>query len=155
MIVLLPVFILVRNGRYSGVMAIISSAVVFLAMYLIANTTILGIGNYGGVEIGQRIGLIYLFVIVFIGMFIVSFEFSFRNAMNSLLFKVIAYFISLYWFSFIAFPSQGAERVLYLIMAILYPLLGFYLEAVFKSGYLVRLVYAHIALAPLYYFVLM
>jgi hypothetical protein len=152
LIVLAPVIMMLRNGRFSGIITIVLSLVVFVALYISANTINPVFQKSGGVEVGQRIGLIYVFVIVFIGIFIAIFELHYRKKINTLLIRVLAYFILLYLVSNVVLPAQGAERMLFLIMAILYPMLGLYLEVAFKSGYLVRLLYTHITLAPMLYF---
>ena len=152
LVVLAPVFIMLKNGRFSTIITTVLILVVFIALYMISNSTNPLVQKSGGIEIGQRIGLIYAFVVVFIGIFIAIFEIDYRKKVNTLLMRVLAYFILLYLASYMLLPSQGAERMLFLIMSILYPVLGIYLEVAFKSGYLVRLFYTHITLAPMLYF---
>lgn len=152
LIVLAPVIMMLRNGRLSGIITIVSSLVIFIALYIAANSINPLVQKSGGIEIGQRIGLIYVFVIVFIGIFIAIFEQHYSKKINTLLIGVLVYFILLYLVSNLILPAQGAERMMFLIMAILYPILGLYLEVAFKSGYLVRLVYTHITLVPMLYF---
>ena len=143
---------MLKNGRFSTIITTVLILVVFIALYMISNSTNPLVQKSGGIEIGQRIGLIYAFVVVFIGIFIAIFEIDYRKKVNTLLMRVLAYFILLYLASYMLLPSQGAERMLFLIMSILYPVLGIYLEVAFKSGYLVRLFYTHITLAPMLYF---
>ena len=65
---------MLRNGRFSTIITTVLILVVFIALYMISSSTNPLVQKSGGIEIGQRIGLIYAFVVVFIGIFIGIFE---------------------------------------------------------------------------------
>lgn len=149
MIMLLPVYFFIRQKRVYNVLATVTAIVVFAGMVIAVNLSDGIIARMGGVEIGRKIGLFYLGVIVLIGMFIVIIDIIVRKNKNIFILQVLLYFNVLYAFAYLTVPSQSAERIMFLILSVLYPLVGIYLAEGFRSDPVLRLIYSHIGIATL------
>jgi hypothetical protein len=92
---------------------------------------------------------IYLYLLLLTTSFIIILEYTFNRRVQHLLIKVLISLTAIYLFSFVVFPNQGASRVFFMVLTLLYILIGLYIEVRFKTGPLVRLLYFHFSLIPL------
>jgi len=146
---LLPVFLLVANNYRYSKLAIFLSFVIFLAMYLVLGTSNPFIQKSGGLDVGQRLPYIYFCVLLGIAYLISIFEYSSRSRSHLTLLNIIMVSVIVYFSGIVNLASQGSERIFQLIMALLFPLLGLYVEDRFKPKPMTRLVYLHLTLSPL------
>ena len=130
-------------------MAIFLSFVIFLAMYLVLGTSNPFIQKSGGLDVGQRLPYIYFCVLLGIAYLISIFEYSSRSRSHLTLLNIIMVSVIVYFSGIVNLASQGSERIFQLIMALLFPLLGLYVEDRFKPKPMTRLVYLHLTLSPL------
>ena len=92
---------------------------------------------------------IYFYLLLFTTFFVIFLEYNFKGKVQYLFIKVVISLTAIYFFSYWFFPSQGASRVFFMALTLLYSLIGLYIEVKFKSGRLVRLFYFHLSLVPL------
>ena len=148
---LFPLFLLIANNfklkKYSIIMLFITSVL----LYLSVNSTNEYFGTSAGLNVGERIAYIYLLALIVIGSFVFVFEYIVESRSNKVLIQIIAILFMIYLSAFFILQSQGAERVFKMIMAILFPLLGLYFEQRFKPKTLVRLLYFHLTISPLFF----
>lgn len=151
-ILLFPILVLVRGRYHSKLLASLISCLLVIAMYMMDTFSSSFFARSDGLEIGQKIALIYLCTILLITFFIVFFEYIAQSKINSLFLSIMIYMLIMYFSAYLFMTSLNAQRVFFLFLALLYPMLGFYIETRFKSGFYTRVAYSHIALLPLLYF---
>jgi len=148
-LLLLPVLVLARKGLSLRLIALIS-IIPALGFYFLDPDLIFALTTRSsGIEIGRNIALIYLLVLTVITLLVIGFEYLAKNDANTLFLKILIFFVFLYAGSYFLLAGQGAERVFMLIMVILFPLLGIYLDGRTKPKFLTRLLYFHVCLVPL------
>ena len=118
-------------------------------MYLVLGTSNPLILKYEGIDVGQRLPYIYFCVLLGIASMISIFEYPSRSRSHLTLLTIIMVSVIVYLSGIVSLSSPGSERIFHLIMALLFPLLGLYVEDRFKPKPMTRLVYLHLTLSPL------
>ena len=146
---LLPVFLLVANNYRYKKLGIFLSLFMFLAIYLVLDNSNPFIQKSEGQDVGQRLPYIYFCVLLGIASLISIFEYPSRSRSHLTLLTIIMISVIVYLPGMVSLSSQGSERIFQLIMALLFPLFGLYVEDRFKPKPMTRLVYLHLTLSPL------
>jgi hypothetical protein len=159
MIVLLPIFLLL--GKHKISFSIIFSAGLVVVIGLIASLLFGSFGYDAWYEINKRFSLvgyvdsssirnlIYLFLMIFTACSVAFLEFTAKGKANYKLTTVLAYLTILYGATILFLPDQASSRIFFLVLGLLYLLLGIYIETRFRTEPFVRLIYFHISLIPL------
>ncbi len=159
MIILLPILFLAGKRKISSsLMTLIGLAIIFVA---VVPLTAVFFGYDSWYEINRRLSqvgvrdtfsarnVIYLGLLIFATLFVITVEFTSKRKAHYLLIVVLIYLTVLYCFSLWAFPEQGSSRIFFIVLTLLYLLLGLYVETKFKTEPTVRLLYFHLLLVPL------
>lgn len=146
---LLPVFFLIANNYKYKKLGLLLCFFMFLAMYLVLGSSNPFIQRSDGLDVGQRLPYIYLCVLLGIASLIIIFEHSSRSRSHLTLLTIIMISVIVYLSGMVSLSGQGSERIFQLIMTLLFPLLGLYVEDRFKPKPMTRLVYLHLTLSPL------
>ena len=118
-------------------------------MYLVLGTSNPLILKYEGLDVGQRLPYIYFCVLLGIASMISIFEYPSSSRPHLTVLNIIMVSVIVYFSGIVNLASQGSERIFQLIMALLFPLLGLYVEDRFKPKPMARLVHLHLTLSPL------
>lgn len=143
---LAPLFLFLINRYYSRYVSLILLIVFPLLIIFILNSDS-GWFLRSAFEIGERIAYIHLlgFIITLIGIIILN-----RLSENQVLSVSTMILVLMFCGVVLVTPSGSAERVAFIIWTVLYPLLAFYMDEIFKKSKLMRLAFIHISLAPLF-----
>jgi len=102
------------------------------------------------ISIGENIAYLYLGVLLAIITIVIFFErFNKKKKFNPLIYFFIILFI-IYSYSAFTLTSQAAERVVLYALGLMFPFLAFYCEDRFKPKILIRLIFSHLSIAPLF-----
>ena len=159
MVVLLPIFLLLGKHKISS--SIIFSAGLVVVIGLIAPLLFGSFGYDAWYEINRRFSLvgyvdssslrniIYLFLMIFGACSVAFLEFTAKGKANYMLTTVLAYLTILYGATIWFLPDQASSRIFFLVLGLLYLLIGIYIETRFRTEPVVRLIYFHVTLIPL------
>ena len=102
------------------------------------------------VSIGDNIAYLYLGILLAIITIVIFFErFNKEKKFNPLIYFFIILFM-IYSYSAFTLTSQAAERVVLYALGLMFPFLAFYCEDRFKPKILIRLIFSHLSIAPLF-----
>lgn len=150
-ILLAPVFLLILNNFKHQKFAFVALLLMIVGLVFVSSVSNPFVEKSAGAQIGQRIQYIYLIVLLFIFALVYSFEYIRDSRSNWMLIKVICTLVVTYFGCFTVLESQALERVFFMVMVVLFPILGIYFESSFKPKLLVRLVYLHLSISPLFF----
>ena len=150
-ILLAPVFLLILNNFKYQKFAFVALLLMIVGLVFVSSLTDPFVAKSVGENIGQRIPYIYLTVLLLIFALVYLFEYISESRSNTMLIKVIGTLVVTYFGCFIVLESQALERVFFMVMVVLFPILGIYFESRFKPKPLVRLVYLHLSISPLFF----
>ena len=100
-------------------------------------------------SIGDNIAYLYLVSLFVILGIVLLFEFQIKEKSDSFFVSMLLISTILYTYTAFLFGSEQSQRFVFYIFAILFPFFGFYFESRFKPIILSRLIFFHVALAPL------
>ena len=101
-------------------------------------------------SIGNNIAYLYLGILLAIITIVIFFErFNKEKKFNPLIYFFIILFM-IYSYSAFTLTSQAAERVVLYALGLMFPFLAFYCEDRFKPKILIRLIFSHLSIAPLF-----
>ena len=92
---------------------------------------------------------IYLYLLLFCSGFIILLEYLSKRDAQTNFVKILILLTLVYFVSFWVFANQPASRVFFMVLTLLFLLIGLYIEVRFKAGSFERLTYFHISLIPL------
>lgn len=152
MLMLYPILLLAKKSKkmrqllFMGVLAII--LILFLPLYLRDEIIrrLLEVGTSDTVSVRNEI---YLYVLIFVTFFIIILEYTTKGRVQKQLITVTIFLTIIYFCGFWFFPNHAASRVFFMVLTLLYLLIGIYIETKFKTGLTVRLFYLHLSLVPL------
>tara|TARA_B100000767_G_scaffold220776_1_gene209118 strand:+ start:14097 stop:15098 length:1002 start_codon:yes stop_codon:yes gene_type:complete len=150
-ILLAPVFVLILNNFKYQKFAFISLLLMLSGLGVISSISDPFVAKSGGEQIGQRIAYIYQAVLLSMFALVYVFESTSESRSSRILLKVMAGLITIYSGCFVILESQTLERVFFMVMVVLFPIFGVYLETRFKPKPLIRLAYLHLAISPLFF----
>lgn len=151
-ILLFPIFLLAHKRITSFNLIGIGAFVIILALFIPSyylGEIIRRFVQIGVADVVHVRTEIYLYLLLLTTSFIIILEYTFNRRVQHLLIKVLISLTAIYLFSFVVFPNQAASRVFFMVLTLLYILIGLYIEVRFKTGPLVRLLYFHLSLIPL------
>ncbi len=151
-VLLAPVFLLIVKNSKFQTLAFISFIFMALGLAVVASMPNLWIVKSVGAEIGQNIAYIYLAVLLSIFGFLLVFESKNSFRASGLFLRAMAYLIATYISCFVILDSQSLERVFFMALVVIFPILGAYFESRFKPKPAIRLTYLHLAISPLFFY---
>ena len=92
---------------------------------------------------------VYLYLLLFCTFFVILLEYLYKRKVQTKFIMLIIFLTFIYFVSFWLFANQPASRVFFMVLTILFLLIGMYIEVRFKTGSIERLIYFHISLIPL------
>ena len=102
------------------------------------------------ISVGENIAYLYIGVLFSIIIAIIFFErFSKEKKFNSLIYFFSILFV-IYSYSAFTLTSLAAERVVLYVFALMFPFLAFYCEDRFNPKIMIRLIFSHLSIAPLF-----
>jgi hypothetical protein len=148
-LLLTPIFLLVANNYRYKKLAPIATLLMFLALHIVLNNSNDFIKKSIGLDIGQKLPYFYFGALLIIALIISMCEYAFRSWSHSTLLKIITFCVIILLFAMVKVNSQISERIFFMIMTVLFPLIGVYVEDRFKPKIITRLGYLHLTFSPL------
>jgi len=152
--VLFPIIMLAQEKRYLLFNSIALLVLSIMVILFIPSDTFYEITRRIN-EVGARSGSdarteIYLYLLLFstFVIFIIEYGFKWKVRFN-LLIQLMGCMTAIYFVSLLAFSSQPAGRVFFMILTMLYIFIGMYVDVKFNTGSLKKLLYFHLSLIPL------
>ena len=151
-ILLFPIFLLARKRVTSFNLIGIGALAIILTLFIPSYYLDEIIRRF--VQIGVRDVVhvrteIYLYLLLLTTSFIIILEYTFNRRVQHLLIKVLISLTAIFLFGFVLFPNQGVSRIFFMVITLLYILIGLYIEVRFKTGPIEKLLYFHFSLIPL------
>ena len=149
-ILLAPVYLLVLNKFRHQKSAFALLVPMIVGLVFVSSVSNPFVAKSVGEQIGQRIPYIYLIILLLIFTLVFLFEHIRERRSNAMVIKLIGALVVTYFGCFAVLESQALERVFFMVMVVLFPILGIYFESRFKPKPLARLVYLHFSISPLF-----
>ena len=158
-VLLLPIFLLALKRNISSLLKVLAVSAIIFTFFLPSSFSLFGYDAWyeitrrfyevgvSGVSSGRNV--IYLYLLLLTAFFIIILEYASKRRLQYLFIKVLICLVAIYFISFWFFPNQATSRVFFMVLTLLYPLIGLYIEVKFKTESLVKLFYFHLALVPL------
>tara|TARA_Y100000746_G_C15431881_1_gene419005 strand:- start:633 stop:1466 length:834 start_codon:yes stop_codon:yes gene_type:complete len=149
----LPVLLLLFKGQFRYFMPITIAACAILMLYYIDLDFIYAMASRDlSSSIGRNIHIYLLLSLVFIISVTLFSENLIINKNNITLLKIMGILFAIYLSCFFYMGNQPLQRLFFLLVSILYPLGGFYIEQKFNSKSEGRVLYCHLTLIPWIYY---
>ena len=146
-----PLLMIVIDKRRYKIFAFVSLPILLISIDFILGLSSGGLTERIGFEAGRNIHYLYLLSLIILISFISYFET--KNLSNN--YRSFVYFllitIIIYIYSLVTMTSGQSERLLLYIFAIIFPFLAYYFEERFKPKILIRFIFYHVALSPLFF----
>ena len=136
-----------KNGKYIFLSYL---TILINAMLLVYITDLFGDLFYRyDTSLGDMISYLYLISLIFIFILFLYFEYILKFK-NKLILNIIILSIFIYLNSVFLFDSLISQRIILFIYSILFPIIAFYFEYNFRYKKIVRLIFLHLSLVPLF-----
>ena len=151
--ILLPVLLLLFKGQFRYFIPIVTATFAILLLTYIDLDFIYAMAERDlSSSIGRNIHIYLLLCLMFIISVTIFSENLIINKNNITLFKILGISFVIYLGCFSFMGNQPLQRLFMLLVSILFPLGGFYMEHKFKSKSEGRVLYCHLALIPWIYY---
>jgi hypothetical protein len=152
-LLVLPVFLVLFKGRFRYSIFIVIAAIITLVTTYLDSDFISALTTRDlSYNVGRNIHIYLLLCLIFIISITILSENLIINKNNITLFKVMGIMFATYLGCFYFMGNQPLERMFFILMTILFPLGGFYIEQKFKSQSDGRVLYCHLTLLPWVYY---
>lgn len=146
----LPVLLLTMGKPMAKKLSVISLLfIVFFNSYITTSSNELLYRAFKLDEEGHNIILLYSYSLYGILLFLTIMEMHYKKVRKLLLVWIVLILNIIYLSALSSFSSGMAQRVAFLVLLFLYPILAFYIELVFKQKMLLRIVFFHLSILPL------
>jgi hypothetical protein len=104
------------------------------------------------IEAGENIAYLYLLVLCVLACIVISLESAYKRHKKQeydVLFGGLIILISIYSFFVFTTSSGLAERVVYYVFSIIFPMSAYYFETRFNNKIIIRMIFFHLSILPI------